>query len=218
MRTKALKAVYLLVAMAVCIAGQGCTSGIYSNVPPVYDLQANQDKKVLIWIEVPHSAAADPDAADKLTYAILNHLVAKAKIKPDNVLVANTIPNVMDSFLSAPEAAAQKAGAGLVLFVRIESYELMPVNIRNFHSGRMLTRSVLLDAHTAKPLWPENAQSKQHDIVVELAQGDRDTMLSRLTDGTAHCISRNLYPIRKLNYKNSDERISIQEAFELETF
>ena len=214
-----LNTVCLRVAVIVGAVAGGCAStGIYHNVPPAYNLPANQDKKVLIWIETPRSAAADPDASEKLAQALRNHLVAKANMKPENVLLAPQFGNVTADMLITPETAALQAGAGLALFVRIEEYELLPMNIRNFHSGRMLTRTILLDAQTAQPLWPSDTLGKQHDIVVELGKGDRNEMLSRLNNSTAHCIVRNLYPIKKIYYKNSDERISIQEAFELETF
>ena len=219
LKTRALNTVCLLVAAIVGAGAGGCAStGIYHNVPPAYDLPANQDKKVLIWIETPRSAAADPDAPEKLAQALRNYLIAKANIKPDNVLVAHEIGNVTADMLITPETAALQAGAGLALFVRIEEYELLPMNIRNYHSGRLLTRTILLDAQTAQPLWPSDTLGKQHDIVVELGQGNRNEILSRLNNSTAHCIVRHLYPIKKIYYKNSDERISIQEAYELETF
>lgn len=216
MKTKLLKIACLL---AAAIFAGGCPStGIYSKVKPAYDLSADKTKKVLIWVESPRSAAADPDAADRLAEAIRDHLVAKAGIAPDNVLLARDSAGSAGAALVTPDAAALHAGAATALFVRIEEYELLPMSLPNYYSGKMVTRSVLLDAQTGQSLWPLMTEGKVHDIVIELGKGDRQTILSRLTAGSAHCVLRNLYPITKLHYKYSDERVSLQEAFEQETF
>ena len=207
-----------LTCVLTAVTAGGCANGLYSKVPPAYDLTVNQDKKVLIWVESPRSAGTDPDAAEVLTKAIYDHLVLRAKLKPENLFLARDIGSGTVSELLTPEAVAVREGVGLVLFVRFEAYELMPLNIRNYHSGRMLTRTILLDAQSGQPLWPDGMQGKLHDIVVELGTGDRQQTLERLAQGTAHCILRNLYPIQKIQFKNSDERISVQEAFDMETF
>lgn len=203
----------------MCLIASGCPSnGIYSKLTPAYDLTANQDKKIFVWIESPRSAAADVDAAGVLAGAIRDHLVVLANVKSDNILLAGDSQDAPGQLLQSPEAAALQAGATLSLFVRIEDYELLPMNIRNFHSGRMTTRAILLDAETGQPLWPLSRQGKVHEIAIELGRGERSEILSRMAIGTAHCILRNLYPIMKLHYKTSDERVSPQEVFELETF
>jgi hypothetical protein len=221
MESKALKKMVLKIAwwlVAAVVFGGCAASGIYSKVPPAYDLSADSNQKVLIWVEAPRSAAADPDAADKLAEAIRGHLILRAKLNPDNVILADSTQTGSGTLLATPEMSALQEGAAVVLFVRIEEYELLPMSLANYHSGRMLTRAVLLDAKTSRPLWPAGTQGKVHDIVIELGQGDRMAILSRLTTGSAHCILRNLYPIMKMHYKHSDERVSFQEAFEQDTF
>lgn len=219
LKTMVLKSVCRIAVMVGCLGAAGCPStGIYSTLVPTYNLTINQDKKILVWVESPRSAAADVDAAETLAEAIRDHLLTKAKIRPENIILGQEEETASVYALQSPEAAAMQQGAGLALFVRIEDYELLPMNIRDFHSGRMLTRAVLLDASTGQTLWPQELENKMHDIVIELGQGDRTEILARLADGTAHCILRNLYPMMKLHYKNSDERLSMQEAFEMETF
>lgn len=212
------KWVKALFAAALSLWVAGCPSEhIYSKIQPSYNLTAHQDRKIYVWVEAPRSAAADPDAAEALTEAIRGHLLVRANVKPDNIRLRQEGRDGM-LYMQSAEAAAVQAGAELVLFVRIEEYELLPMHIRNFHSGRMLTRAVLLDAVTGQTLWPAGRQGKVHDIVIELGQGDRGEILSRLTSGSAHCILRNLYPIIKMHYRHSDERVSTQEMFEMETF
>ncbi len=216
---KAINTACLFAAAALAVMAAGCgNAGIYGKVKPEYDLVANQDKKVLIWVEAPRSAAADVDAAEKLAASLYDHLVARARIKPDNVQVQSDSRTGAPDGVQTPEAAAQQAGTELVLMVRIEEYELLPLNIRDYYFGRMLTRALLLDVQSNRPVWPKSEQGKVHDIAIELGQGGRVAVLSQMSASTAHCIVRNLYPIVKMYYKNSDERISVQEAFEMETF
>ena len=72
--------------------------------------------------------------------------------------------------IPSPEAAALQTGAELVLIVRIEDYELLPMHTQ-LSFGRMLTHGPL-DAVTGQTLWPAG-QRRLHDIVIELGQGDR---------------------------------------------
>lgn len=209
---------FKLIGVLGAVLVGGCGDTLYSKLPPAYDLTANQDKQIIVWIESPRSAGADVDAGDNLAEAIRNHLVLRANIKPENLFLARDLGGGGVSGLLSPEAVAEREGIGLVLFVRMEAYELQPLGVRNYHSGRMLTRAILLEAGTGRPLWPATMRGKLHDIVVELSAGDRQETLVRMSQGTAHCIVRNLYPIQKLHYKNSDERISVQEVFDMETF
>lgn len=196
----------------------GCGGGIYSKIPPEYNLVENQDKRVLLWVESPRSAVADADAPEKLEAALRDYLIVHAKVNPANIYLHTDTPTTSIGAPPTPEAMARQAGAGLVLLVRIDTYELMPMNIRNFYYGRMLTYAILLDVQASQPVWPRSGRPKAHDIVIEMGQGERGDILTRMAASTAHCIIRNLYPIVKMHYKNSDERISLQEAFEMETF
>ena len=206
----------------VCLGAAGCgSSGMYSMLTPAYSLAANQNRKIFIWIESPRSAGADVEAPSALGSALRDRLVAQANVRPENIFLAESDQGALYAPMQTPEAAALAAGAELALLVRIEDYELLPMYVRNYHSGRLLTRAVLLDATTGQTLWPlgpEGQKGKAHDIVVELGQGERSAILQRMVSSTAHCILRDLYPIMKMHYKTSDERVSLQEAFEMETF
>lgn len=208
------KLLALLICGAAAAAG-GCNSGLYGKLTPAYDLVQNQDKKILILVESPRYVAADIDAPEKLSKVLQDHLI-KAKVKPQNLRVQGGSANTA---LVSPEQAAQQAGAQLVLFVRIEDYELLPVRIRDFYSARMLTRAALINAEDGAVLWPlDGDQGKLHDIAIEMGKGGRQAVLTQMTESTAHCIVRNLYPIEKLYYRNSDERIAVQQAFDMDTF
>lgn len=216
MECRAVKSkIFVLILGVAAVAASGCNPGLYGKIPPAYDLVENQDKKILIMIESPRYVAADVDAPEKLAAAVQNKLI-KAKVKPQNVILPK---DASPASVLSPMQAGQQAGAGLVLFVRIEDYELLPISVRDFYSARMLTRAVLISAEDNAQLWPtDGRQGKLHDIVIEMGKGGREAVLTQMTESTAHCILRNLYPIEKLHYRNSDERIAVQQAFDMDTF
>ena len=55
-------------------------------------------------------------------------------------------------------------------------------------------------------------------ISVAMEEDGRDALVSRLTSATAHCVLRYLYPCDKLKFETADERVSLQEAYEMETY
>ncbi len=216
MECRAVKSGFLaiLACKAMLLMAAGCAGNLYTKLKPEYDLVANQDKKILIFVESPRSAAADKDAPEKLAASLQEHLTQKAKIKLENIVIFKDIKNP----LIAPQQAAKQAGAGIALFVRIEEYELLPINIKDYHSARLVTRSVVIDAETGRPLWPGDTMGKLYDIAIEMGKGGREAVFTQMNASMAQCILRSLYPIQKLYYRNSDERIPIQQAFETDTF
>ena len=78
-----LQIVCRLIATVFCLGAVGCDStGLYKTVTPAYNLRANQDKTVLVWVEAPRSAGADVDTTEVLAAALRDHMVGPAKIKP----------------------------------------------------------------------------------------------------------------------------------------
>ena len=79
-------------------------------------------------------------------------------------------------------------------------------------------RAILLDVDLPTAVWPKQPEGKMFHIAVEVETGGRDAAISRLVSGASHCTVRYLYPCDKLKFKYPDERVSVQEAFELETY
>lgn len=192
----------------------GCAA---TTVPPAFDLPARQNEKILIFVDVPARVGADADLAEQLTLAIQKHLITKAHLKPDNVLTMDNTARV--SSLS-PQQAAQSRQAGLALYVLVEEYELtqLPIRSPECYAGRLVCRAVLIEAASGAVLWPTDTNGKQIEIVLELNKDTRNATLRRLVTSTAHCIARDLYPIEKRLYRNSDQRLSADEAFEMDIF
>ena len=55
-------------------------------------------------------------------------------------------------------------------------------------------------------------------VGVEMEKSGREALVERMTAATAQCVLRYLYPCEKLKFKSIDERVSLQEAFEIETY
>lgn len=205
------------ISLWLCGAVFGMCGCAATTTVPAYNLPAQQDKKTLIFVETPARVGADADLAEQLTKAIQKQLVSKAGIKPANVLIADATER--QSTLS-PQQAAQTRQAGLVLYVLVEEYELtqLPIRSPECYAGRLVSRAALIDAVGGQMLWPEGNVGKQIEIVLELNKGSRQATLDRLVSSAAHCIARDLYPIEKRLYRNSDQRLSADEAFEMDIF
>lgn len=186
------------------------------KMTPAYDLKEQQERKVMVWIECPHSANADFDLQEKLAIAFQLYLVEKAGFDSENIIL-NSLSDSETLFLD-PKKIARSKGVGYLLLVHVDQYEADFLQIREYYAGEMITRSVLFDVDSGQALWPTQPEGKMVHVAVEMEAEGRDAMVSRLVSATAHCVSRNLYPCEKLKYKTADERVSLQEAFEMETY
>lgn len=208
----------LLLTLAGCnIFGFLASAGPFEKkTVPAYNLQAQQDRKVMIWIECPRSAGADFDVPQKLAAVFQGTLIEKGKFEPENVILGPTA-NSGSSPLDLQQAA-RSLGAGYVLLVHVDLYSIDSLRVRDYYSGEIVTRSVLLDTDLGTRVWPEQSEGKMVDVGVEIESKGHDALVSRLISAAAHCTLRNLYPCDKLKFKHADERISIQEAYEIETY
>jgi hypothetical protein len=211
--------------VCVCFTVSGCgdfigfllTPGAFEKgVTPAYDLLEQQDRRVMIWVECPHSANADFDVQEKLATAFQLYLVGKAGFDSENIVLAS-LPDSESLFLD-PKNVARSQGVGYLLLVQIDQYESDFLHIRDYFAGEMITRSVRFDVDSDEVLWPSQPEGKVVHVAVEMETEGRDALVARLTSSTAHCVSRNLYPCEKLKYKTADERVSLQEAYEMETY
>jgi hypothetical protein len=216
--------VLFVALLCVFFVASGCNvigllwnSGAFEKkIPPAYDLKSQQERKVLVWVECPRSANADFDIQEKLATAFQLYLVEKAGFGPENVILSSVADS--DSLLLDPKKIARSQGAGYLLLVQVDRYEADFLHIRDYYAGELISRAVLYDVDLNQTLWPTQPEGKMIHVGVEMETGGRDALVSRLTSATAHCVSRNLYPCEKLKYKTADERVSLQEAYEMETY
>ena len=214
----------VVVLLCVVFAASGCTAlslllspGPYEKkIPPVYNLQEQQDRKVLVWVECPRSANADFDVQEKLITSFQLYLVEKAEFDAENVITGSLGDSKM--LLLDPKKIARSQGAGYLLLVHVDKYEADFLQIRDYYAGELVTRAVLFDVDSGQILWPHQPEGKMIHIAFEMETEGRDALISRLTSATAHCVLRYLYPCEKLKFKTANERVSLQEAYEMETY
>jgi len=215
-----------VVAALLCVvfAASGCVALSFllsegpfeKGMPPAYNLQEQQERKVLIWVECPRSANADFDVQEKLATAFRLYLVGKAGFEPENIIISSLSDG--EALLLDPKKIARSQGAGYLLLVQVDKYESDYLQIRDYYAGEMISRAVLYDVDSGETLWPSQPEGKMVHVAFEMESGGREALVNRLTSATAHCVSRNLYPCEKLKYKTAGERVSSQEAFEIETY
>ncbi|HOK95802.1 MAG TPA: hypothetical protein P5175_04210 [Anaerohalosphaeraceae bacterium] len=203
----------------------GCASGLgllfspgafEKKTTPDYNLKEQEKRKILVWIECPRSAGADYGFPQQLASAFHLYMTAKAGFNSSNIILNPPAPSQAAGL--NPQEIARSQGAGYVLIVHVDKFEAEALGIRSYCSGRLIIRAALLDTDLGVAVWPSQPEGKMIDLAVEMETGGRANLVSRLTAGAAHCTLRYLYPCDKLKFKCADERVSVQEAFETETF
>lgn len=225
MRRLGAQSVLFVVILAGLIVNSGCnligvigTPGSFEQkIPPQYNLQAQQDRKLLLWIECPRSSNVDYDVEAKLRTAFQIYLIERARIKAENIftMTPSTSP---DALYQDPVKIAQSMGVGYVLVVQVSDFELFRMNVRDYYAGQMESHAVLMDADLGMAVWPLQAAAKVTEVGVDMETKGRAAALGRLVSATAHCTLRYLYPCEKLKFKAPEEKISIQDAYDMETF
>lgn len=229
MKTKKIKMNRLfglsLAALPLMLLITGCNlfgflsspSAFEEKVKPEFDIKAQSNQKVFVWVEPTPTSRADVEVSDLLAQSLGLQLIKKAGLKKSNVIIGNTAENQRDFFVK-PEVLAEKAGAGMVLYVQLEQFELINMHSNQIYSGRIQSRSVLLDVKNGQILWPGSAGSRVTDIGIDMMAKGRDAMLSRLTAASAHCIVRNLYACYKTEYRVNEERSDLNEMIQQDVY
>ena len=216
--------VLFVALLCVVFATSGCAilSLILSEGPfekgilPAYDLREQQERKVLVWVECPRSANADFDVQKRLATAFQLYLVGKAGFDSENIILSSLSDG--EALSLDPKKIARSQGAGYLLLVQVDKYEVDFLQIRDYYAGEMISRAILFDVDLGETLWPSQPEGKMIHVAFEMESEGRDALVNRLTSTTAHCVLRNLYPCEKLKYKTAGERVSSQAAFEMETY
>lgn len=208
--------VLMMVSGCVILGFLASAGPFEKGVIPSYDLQKHQDRKVMVWVECPHSAGADFDSSEMIAVAFQLYLTESAKFDPDNVIFGSSEENNLR--LVNPVQIARESGAGYLLLIHVDTFEIDSLQIRNYYAGEMVTRAILMDTELGTAVWPRQPEGKMIHISVDMETEGRDRLVRRLAAGAAHCTVRYLYHCDKLKYRYSDERVSIQEAYEIETY
>jgi hypothetical protein len=159
-------------------------------------------------------SSSDVDIPELLGRAIAKDLRQKVQIRQERIHQApQTVVQAPFSWAQA-EQDARQAGAAFFLYVEIIEYELIPLHQKDYYMGKLTARSLLLDTHTGKAVWPAAESGHLVRTVVDFEKEGRTEILWRLTTAAAHCIVREFYNCSKPAYWSADEVKSLDTLME----
>ncbi len=185
------------------------------KVPAEYELYRTKSR-ILVFVDQSRSSSVGFRVRGELDAAVAGYLANKVRVDKNNIIAhVDYTPSRVQAYAGfSPAQIGQKAGADLVLYIRIDKYELEQMDRRGYFSGRLVTRSVLVDVGSAKVLWPASQEVKLNRIQVELETGGREAISNRLMLGAAHCITRYFYDCPGPRFRWGDE----QKEFEFDNW
>jgi hypothetical protein len=205
----------LLSAVALVVWSGGCNvigfiaspTAYEKKVPAEYELHRTESR-ILVFVDQARSSSVGFHVRGALDAAVIGYLADKVRVDKNNIIapVGYTSSRVQAYAGLSPAQIGQKAGADLVLYIRIDKYELEQMDRRGYFNGSMVTRSVLVDVDSAKVLWPASQEARLNRIKVELETGGREAALNRLMSGSAHCITRYFYNCPGPRFRWGDEQ------------
>jgi hypothetical protein len=212
----------LLLCVAAALMFSGCNifgvlfspSGWEQQVPPAYDLKEHKGEKIYVSVRAISSSGSDIDLPAILSDSIAKELRRKVQLPEEAVIEESTAAVGTDLIGRAyenVETRALQAGAALLLYVEIREYDLFSIHTKDYYTGQLLTRSMLMDPQTKEVLWPKEPGGRRIEAVVELETEGRRPALNRLTAATAHCIVREFTATPKTGYRCADERRSVDD-------
>jgi len=185
------------------------------KVPSEYKLRGTKSR-VLVFVDQARSSTVGFQVRGVLDKAVAAYLVKKVRVDENDIIAsAGYTSSGLDAYSGlSPAQIGKKAGADLVLYIRIDKYGLNEMDRRGYYDGAMITRSVLVDVDSAKVVWPASKEARLIRLKVELETGGREAASNRLMSGTAHCITRYFYDCPGDQFRRGDE----QKEFEFENW
>ena len=179
------------------------------KIPAEYDLKANSEGGILIYVEGSPSSGSSLSLEDQASKIIKGYMVKRAKIKDKYVLPLSRLSLARangDALKGlAPVHIGKKLEKSLVLHVIIENNQLYQMSGRGYYDGTLVTRTRLYDVETGQVLWPDEKGGRIVKTHVELETAGRKVASERLLSATGHCIVRSLYNCIRNKYRIKDE-------------
>lgn len=179
------------------------------KVAAEFKLKDRMSDGILVFVETAGGSNVSAEMQTSLGRVIEKFLVEKAKIKSKYIVPSSTISSLQaekgDFSELSPVEVGRACGAGVVLYVLIEDYNLYEMSGRGYYSGSLISRVVLFDTAAEEVLWPEVKDGRVVGAKVELETEGRAETVSRLLMAVGHCIVRNFYDCPRIKYKIRDE-------------
>ena len=226
-----MKRIVLLIAiLVVSFTSFGCKNliGVLGSptnyekkIPAEYNLpKQGKDRKILVVVDRAPASGPNKRVMPLLAAMVENFLVKKAKINKKNILPyekVDPLSNISGDVLAAdPVKMGSDAGADVVLYVLIESYNIRMIDKRGYYTATMITRSMLFDVASREILWTKDGDGKRVAVKVNIETQGQDRTVERINMTTSHCITRYLYNSPKRLFKTADELRSHDELINWE--
>jgi hypothetical protein len=172
-----------------------------------YPLRGTQSR-IAVYVDEARSGSIPVELRRRLDTAVRTFLVRKVRVKEEYLVapIEYTPGRLAEYSRMSPAEVGRRAGADLVLYVRIESYDLMQMHSEGYFNGEIVTRSVLMDAASHEVVWPSGNDVKLARIRFELETGGREAALDRLAGAAAHCVTRYFYDCPADQFRAGDEQ------------
>ncbi|MCD6394271.1 MAG: hypothetical protein J7M40_12285, partial [Planctomycetes bacterium] len=147
------------------------------KVPAEFELYRTESR-ILVFIDQARSSGGGFQVRGALDAAVIGYLTNKVRVDTNNIVASvGYTPSRVQAYAGlSPAQIGRKAGADLVLYIRIDKYELEQMDSRGYFAGSIATRSVLVDVGSAKILWPASQEARLNKIKVELEIHGRDAI------------------------------------------
>ena len=179
------------------------------RVPAEYDLRRG-DQKVMVYVDEGRSSRAGFNFRADFDDMIGMFIQKKVRVKKENIVKYDKyLPSRQSDVLGAKPTPAElgtKAGADLVLYVRIEKYGLDRMDARGYYSGSLVTRSLLMRTSDREVLWPRSSSGRISRVRVDFEKDGLEKTLGLLMKSNAHCITRHLYNCPTDEYRSGYEQ------------
>jgi hypothetical protein len=215
--------VVFLVQVLLC---QGCNIfGFLANpgpfeqkIPPECELKSHVSDKMLVWVEALPGSGASSEVAAKLHQSIQGRLIKNAGISKKYILTQDPFITSAYDPSQKPEVIGRQAGAGVVLYVRLEEFDVINLHSNTIFSGQMKARAFLIRSENGEILCPTEPAGIVADVATEMTTKGRENMIFILGDAAAHCIVRRFYPCPKYEYMVNEERSTMNEMIRQDVY
>jgi hypothetical protein len=223
---RAEKLTLYVVFMVQIVLCQGCNvlgflaspGPFEQKLPPQCEIKKVTSGKILVWVEALPGSGASAEVTEKLHQALKTRLTKKAGISKKDLLTMDPLFTSAYNPSQKPEEIGRKAGAGSVLYVRLEEYDIVSLHSNTIFSGQMKARAFLIRSENGEVVCPEDPAGILADVGTETTAKGREEVLQVIADAAAHCIVRSFYPCPKYEYQINEERSIMNEMIRQEVY
>lgn len=214
MNIKLFSRMFAIVAIMYC---GGCNvAGFIANptshekkVPAEYNLRGS-DQKIMVYVDEGRATRAGFNFRAQLDDMIRIYLAKRVGLKKDLfVQYGDYLPSRESAIADDQASPAQigaKAGADIVLYVRIEKFVINQMDEQGYFNGSLATRSLLIRTSDDQVLWPLDKGGKIVRVNVPFEKDGSEKTLDILARSMAHCITRYLYNCPGDEYRSGYEQ------------